>query len=524
MELPIGPNKPERMHQVPAELFGGTLTVGQLTRLIRDAIRANLPARVAVIGEISNWRRHRSGVWFTLKDDNDPPAQLNCVMWTDRLLQLKFKPQDGLQVIARGQVDVYAPHGRYQLYVESLEPVGVGQWELAFKQLYERLSREGLFDARHKQPLPAFPQTIAIVTSPTGAAVRDIIRTILRRWRAIRLIVVPVRVQGDGAAEEIAEAIRTVNHLRERLGGVDLLIVGRGGGSIEDLWAFNEEIVARAIFASRIPVISAVGHERDQTIADFVADARAATPTHAGEMAVRLLDEVLADLARLQASLTSRIQQTLETCRLKLQAAERVGWFAEPVEQVRRYGLLIDEAARGLGDAVQEVLRRHRTRLEDATLRLQTCRPDVQLAKFRTRLDETAGRLLRAMKSYNNSLAGRLSVAEASLRASAPHRQISLRLGELERAHLRMNHLVRRFLQSQIERLENWRSRLEASSHQQVLKRGYTITRDARTGKIITSVSQIRAGQRISTETADGRFTSRVEPDGRDRQLDLPLS
>ena len=225
---------------------------------------------------------------------------------------------------------------------------------MAFKQLYERLSREGLFDARHKQPLPAFPQTIAIVTSPTGAAVRDIIRTILRRWRAIRLIVVPVRVQGDGAAGEIAEAIRTVNHLRERLGGVDLLIVGRGGGSIEDLWAFNEEIVARAIFASRIPVISAVGHERDRTIADFVADARAATPTHAGEMAVRLLDEVLADLARLQAGLTSRIQQTLETCRLKLQAAERVGWFAEPVEQVRRYGLLIDEAARGLGDAVQE--------------------------------------------------------------------------------------------------------------------------------------------------------------------------
>ncbi|MGB2985068.1 MAG: exodeoxyribonuclease VII large subunit, partial [Phycisphaerae bacterium] len=289
---------------------GGPLTVSQVTALVKQAIESALPSTIHVVGEISNFKRHSSGhLYFTLKDRF---SELGCVMWRSAAATLKFKPADGLEVIATGTVEVFERTGRYQLYVRRIEPRGVGALELAFRQLCEKLSKEGLFDERHKQPLPAYPERMVLVTSPTGAAVADMLRTIERRFPCVQVFVFPVRVQGPGAASEIAAAIRRVNANSTALGGVDVMIVGRGGGSLEDLWPFNEEVVARAIHASRIPIISAVGHEVDVTIADLVADVRAATPTAAAELAVPVLEEVLAGLAAHESRLSRAVRAKID--------------------------------------------------------------------------------------------------------------------------------------------------------------------------------------------------------------------
>ncbi len=256
-----------------------TFTVSELTARIRDLLAKNF-TDVVVEGEISNCRPAQSGhLYFTLKDEK---AQVRCVWFKQQMRGLKFRPEDGLKVSVRGSVSVYEARGEYQIYVESMEPVGRGALQLAFEQLKKRLEAEGLFDAKNKKPLPILPSRIGLVTSPTGAAVRDMVRILRRRFPNVRLTLFPVRVQGEEAPREIVKAIQYFN--QQAL--VDVLIVGRGGGSMEDLWAFNEEIVARAIFASAIPVISAVGHETDFTIADFVADVRASTPSAAAEIVV----------------------------------------------------------------------------------------------------------------------------------------------------------------------------------------------------------------------------------------------
>src|SRR5437667_2416362 len=256
------------------------LTVSELTRRLQEVLEDRFPA-VWVEGEISNFRLYGSGhAYFTLKDAE---AQLRCVLFRNRGRRIKFEPADGLHVMAFGSVEVYAQRGEYQLVVELLEPKGLGALQLAFEQLKERLGREGLFDPARKRQLPRFPRKIGIVTSPSGAALHDMLRVIGRRFGEIHVVVAPAKVQGDGAAQEIAQGVRELN----ALGGVDVIIVGRGGGSLEDLWAFNDEMLARTIVASKIPVISGVGHAVDYTIADFVADVRAATPSPAAARVVR---------------------------------------------------------------------------------------------------------------------------------------------------------------------------------------------------------------------------------------------
>ncbi len=247
-------------------------TVSSLTHEIKMLLETSFP-RLWVEGEISNYKAHSSGhIYFTLKDEN---AQIRCAMWRFKAGELLFRLEDGLKVIVEADIQVYEKSGNYQLIVQQLQPAGIGALQLAFEQLKQRLRAEGLFDEAHKKPLPTFPERVGVITSPTGAAIRDIISVVHRRFPAVQLILYPVRVQGEGAAEEIVHAIKDFNEFKE----VDVLIVGRGGGSLEDLWAFNEEKVARAIYASRIPVVSAVGHEVDFSISDFVADRRAATPT-----------------------------------------------------------------------------------------------------------------------------------------------------------------------------------------------------------------------------------------------------
>lgn len=313
------------------------LSVSELTLAIKSALERSFTS-VWVSGEISDVVRPHSGhVYLTLKDAG---AQIKGVIWKTAAARIKFDLQDGMEVVCRGDIDVYPPRGSYQLIIRQVEPLGLGALQLAFKKLYEKLAAEGLFDERHKQPLPRFPRRIAIVTSPTGAAIRDFLEVLRRRWQGIEVLVIPVRVQGEGAAEEIARGIRLANQLADP---PEVLVVGRGGGSVEDLWCFNEEPVVRAIFASKIPTISAVGHEIDVTLADLVADVRALTPSEAAERVVPSADEVRSLLAnyreRLSASLRSRAQQA----RGRLQSLAECRIFRRPHDALQELSRRVDE-------------------------------------------------------------------------------------------------------------------------------------------------------------------------------------
>jgi exodeoxyribonuclease VII large subunit len=283
----------------------GLYTVSGLTAQIKAVLEGDF-GEVGLTGEVSNLARPRSGhVYFSLKDDS---AQIRAVLWKADARRVVFELEDGLAVRAWGGLTVYEPRGEYQVIVRKLEPVGIGPLELAFRQVVQRLAAEGLFDPGRKRPLPRFPRRIVVVSSPTGAAVRDFLKVAGRRWPLAEVLLAPSRVQGEGAAAEIAEAIALAN----RVPGADFLVVARGGGSLEDLWAFNEEIVARAIFGSALPVVSAVGHEIDTTVADLVADVRAPTPSAAGEMCVPDVAEIAAGLDglrdRMARALTARVR------------------------------------------------------------------------------------------------------------------------------------------------------------------------------------------------------------------------
>ncbi len=484
------------------------LTVTELTRLVKKALDTALPRTLRVIGEISNYKPHSSGhVYFTLKDTD---SELSCVMWRSAAALLKFKPADGMEVIAAGSVDVFERSGRYQLYVQRIEPRGVGALELAFRQLKDRLEREGLFDPSRKQPLPRFPSRIALVTSPTGAAVRDILRTLSRRYPCVEVLLIPVRVQGDGAAREIAEAIRKLDIVSEKLGGVDVMIVGRGGGSLEDLWAFNEEIVARAVAASRIPIISGVGHEVDVTICDLVADVRAATPTAAAELAVPMLSDVADDLATRRRGLSRAVGMLVELESRSLRNAAQRSPFREPRLLVRRREQILDERAAGLsrdlGAAIHE-LRRRLDRVEPIVQRLA---PHAWLASRGTRLHERSNRMHLAMARRINALHRVADVSRGRLERASPLTRV-VRFGE-RTAHL--EHLLKRGIVSAQARRGRRVAALEqllaALSYRSVLGRGYTITRLKKGREVVRDASRLRDGDRLVTEFHDGETESQV--------------
>jgi exodeoxyribonuclease VII large subunit len=348
-------------------------SVGELQAAVRDFLEAEF-GRVWVEGELSGVKRPQSGhVYFALKDEK---ARLDVVLWRSSAVRLKFEPEDGLVVRVRGRLTVYAPQGRYQMEADSLEPVGAGPLQIAFEQLRKRLEAEGLFDPLRKRPLPLFPRRVALVTSPSGAAVRDLIHVATRRWPPIELVVVPVRVQGAGAAEEIAAGIRVADAR-----GFDVLVVGRGGGSLEDLWAFNEEPVARAIFLARTPVVSAVGHEVDVTISDLVADVRAATPSAAAELVTPDRVEVMGGLRGTGQRLARAVRQLLDDGRRRVDAAASARPFRRPLERVHEAGILVDDVAARLARAGRERLRRSGESLERAAARLDALSPLKVLAR-----------------------------------------------------------------------------------------------------------------------------------------------
>jgi exodeoxyribonuclease VII large subunit len=427
-------------------------SVSQITSLIKTALEETLPPQIVVAGEISGFKRHSSGhCYFDLKDEN---AILPCVMWGSNFTRLKFKPENGLAVLAKGHIDVYPPQGKYQFYAESMIPAGVGALQLAFEQMRKRLEAEGLFDDKHKKPLPRFPFRIGILTSESGAALYDIVDSIYNRWPVAKLFFYPVPVQGEGAAEKIAAAIKDVNKKNASL-KLDVIIVGRGGGSMEDLWAFNEEAVARAIFNSKIPVISAVGHEVDVTIADFVADARASTPTKAGVIAVPDIREVL--------------------------------------EQ-------IDSAYKRIRLNTESILRLSAQKLETILAATMFRKPLIIIQNREQMLDELQSSLAESAKSLMLNIRGILQSYFEQILKIEPHRILADGKISLNNINSRINEKIGQVFSGLKIRLETQAAKLSACNPKSVLNRGYSITKDAATRQVVTGTAQVNVGDLLITE------------------------
>jgi len=430
-------------------------TVSQVNLLIKEILENNLPGWLAITGEITDFKHHHSGhCYFSLKDEN---STLPCVMWRSNFAKVKFKPENGLAIITEGYIDVYSPQGKYQFYVESMIPAGVGALQLAFEQMVKKLQAQGLFEDVHKKPIPAYPERIGILTSESGAAVHDIVDSIRNRWPCVKLFLYPVPVQGDGAAEQIAAAIRDINRRNKRL-GLDVLIVGRGGGSLEDLWAFNEEVLARAIFDSKIPIISAVGHEIDVTVADLVADARASTPTKAGVVAVPDLQEVLSDLANKKSILKNNIMARLELAKYSLQTILASEVFRRPVLHVRNREQQLDELSITLINSIKAFLTETKNKLH---------RFYEQVVKIEPH------RLLGKKTIYLNDLKNQAKVAI---------------------------NIVINSRQMQLTAQEN---RLAGLNPKSVLRRGYSITTNKKTRLLVRTLEDVRIGDYLMTELAD---------------------
>ena len=395
------------------------LTVSQLTNSIRSSLEARF-ASVWVEGEISNFKDHSSGHWyFTLKDEN---AQLRAKCFRSTNVRIRFRPANGLKVRARGKLSVYAPRGEYELVIDALDPVGAGALRVAFEQLRDRLQKEGLFAKELKRPLPVFPRRVGIVTSPTGAAIRDILNVISRRTRTVHVLFSPARVQGDSAGPEIARAIQFINQYHERAlregrqaDVVDVLIVGRGGGSTEDLWAFNQEEVARAIRKSVIPVISAVGHETDFTIADFAADFRAATPSAAAEIVAAREDQICSALQNLGRQLVRLTKFQVVHLRSRVQEQALSQAFDEVKSRLNDARARLDAASTSCEGAMQIKIQEGRERLGVAAASLDALSPLGVLQRGYAIAQDAAGRPLRDAASVDEGDAVSVRLAKGRL-------------------------------------------------------------------------------------------------------------
>ena len=426
----------------------------------------NLQARVTiekqfnlvwVEGELSNFARPRSGHWyFTLKDDN---AQVRCAMFANRNRLAQLQPADGQQVLIKGRVSIYEGRGDFQIIVDQIEHAGEGLLRQAYEQLKIKLSSEGLFSEEYKKPLPSFPRHIAIVSSPTGAAVKDILAVWGRRYPALEVTLVPTSVQGENAATEIIEALDSAEEL-----GPDLIIVTRGGGSLEDLWSFNLESVARRIFACQIPLVSAIGHEIDFTIADFVSDIRAPTPSAAAEIAVPELTEIRDQVKDFEKTLINSWKNTKQMLQLTLQNA-----------------------------------------------RLRLLSPTTVIEQAHQRIDDASNRTLTAITRLIDLQKERLANNRAQLRILGPNQKLSGAKSELLSKKTRLIRSIQDKLLKDDERLRSLARVLESVSPLPTLSRGYAIVRDQDSASVLTKKSQLEMGQRVVTQITDAIFVSKIE-------------
>ena len=390
-----------------------TYTVSQINQYLKKMMdRDELLSALFIRGEISNYKRHQSGHhFFSLKDAG---GAIRCVMYQREAARLRFRPENGMNVVAFGRISVYPRDGQYQLYCQELIPDGTGDLHTAFEQLKDKLFREGLFDEKHKKPLPQYPRKIAVITSPTGAAVRDMLRILNARYPVARVVLLPVRVQGDGAAEEIANAIDLANALEI----ADLIITGRGGGSMEDLWAFNEECVARAIFRSAIPVISAVGHEPDVTISDFAADYRAATPSNAAERAVPDKRELSARFRQQEQRMAMQLSARIGQARKELERLGHTRVLTDPRAFLEDRSLYLDGQMERMRRAMMLTLERSRNRLAQEAAGLHAMSPLAVLGRGYAIVRKGNGEVVRShtQTEVGDSVAVRLADSTLSCR------------------------------------------------------------------------------------------------------------
>jgi len=433
------------------------LTVSELTGLVRASLETDFP-EVWLEGEISNLRAPGSGhLYCTLKDD---AAQIRAVLFRSTAGRLRFGLEDGLHVIVRGRVSVYEPRGEYQIIIENVEPKGLGALQLAFEQLRQRLAAEGLFDRERKRPLPAFPRTVGIVTSPAGAAVRDIISVLHRRCPILAVLIAPVQVQGEGSAEQIASAIRSLNEW----GRVDVIIVGRGGGSLEDLWSFNDERVVRAIVASAIPVVSAVGHETDMTLADYAADLRAPTPSAAAEAVAPVLSEVVEHLGT-----------------LALRCRQAMGWRCGA--ERRRLDLALAQIANVRFRILEDM-----QRVDGAVVQMRQAVQDALKGGWDT------------VHSVRHELVGR-----------SPEPFVRHGLGQVPQLRSRLDGAMRYVLNRRKQEARSCLASLNALSPLGILDRGYGIVESLSTHQVIRDARQVEVGEAVLARLARGKLRCLVE-------------
>ena len=436
-------------HTLPLPLL---LSVSEVTRLIRDSLEDQF-RDVWIEGEVSNLRAPGSGhLYFTLKDEQ---SQLRGVLFRSGASRLRFTLQEGMGIIARGRISVYEPRGEYQLIVDTLEPKGVGAFQLAFEQLKERLALEGLFDEARKRPLPLFPRTVGVVTSLTGAAVRDIVAVLRRRCPVVNILIAPVPVQGEGAAERIAEAVTALSGMPQ----VEVMIVGRGGGAAEDLWAFNEEVVVRAISQSRVPVVSAVGHEIDVTLSDFAADFRAPTPSAAAEAVVPVLEEIVERIIEISGRFRRIVQTLLQMQRHRCERS--IGVLREMRFRVQAQAQHLDELRDGLTRALTE-----------------------RLTWFHRRMVERQHNLL----------------------AQGPQNRIRTSLVLIPQLCKRLEQEARRTLISRRQLVAAYMAELDALSPLAILNRGYSVIHTVPSGQIVRRATDVAIGELVQARLGEGRL------------------
>lgn len=435
------------------------LTVTALTKYMKRKIDMDPHLRnVWLRGEISNFKHHSRGhMYMTIKDDQ---AKIQAVMFAGNNRNMKFQPENGMNVLIKGDISVYEAYGQYQLYIEQMEPDGIGALYLAFEQLKEKLHKEGLFDPIHKKGIPTFPEHIGVITSPTGAAIRDIITTIKRRYPSCAITVLPVLVQGPSAATSIKNAIETAN---ER-GHFDTLIVGRGGGSIEELWSFNEEIVARAIFASRVPVISAVGHETDTTISDFVSDLRAPTPTGAAELAVPSQVELANRIHTLRKFLIRNMEREIINHKQYLARIQQSYAFRYPEQLIKQ--------------KEQE-------------------------------LDNQLEQLQRSMRKKNNEHEQTFSYLIKRLQAQHPNKQVEQAQSNLIKALRQQHYYMTQIMKQHEIKLANAIDKLTLVNPLEIMKRGFALPYSTE-GEMIKSVTRVDKNDNITVRLHDGQLNCKV--------------
>ncbi|MGB7767866.1 MAG: exodeoxyribonuclease VII large subunit [Verrucomicrobiia bacterium] len=465
----------------PTEAARTVLSVSELTTQVKRLLEKSVGS-VWVTGEVTNSRAQSSGhMYFTLKDAG---AQLSCVLFRGEAVRNRSVLQDGQKLLLQGDVTVYEARGQYQLIVRAVELQGVGALQIAFEKLKQKLAAEGLFAPERKRLLPGYPQCIGLVTSPTGAAIRDVLHVVQRRNPALEIILAPCRVQGDGAAEEIAAAIRLLNewhtsqagssHCDDRTAqravptenGLDLILVTRGGGSLEDLWAFNEEVVARAIFESALPVVSAVGHEIDFTISDFVADVRAATPSAAAEIITEGVFASREFVAEAPGLLRRKVRQRLEGVTVEFEQLQGRLTRAHPRRRLNEFLQRLDDLQTGLLRCTRQGAKDRQVTWQNLATRLLRVRPAQLLKQRRELLNATRHRLRELAQIHLRNGQNRFGATEARLRLLGP---------------------------------------------EQVLSRGYSITTDAATGRVLRQAAEVKAGQRLKTRLKTGEIFSRTE-------------